>query len=203
MQTDLPIPIPPIHAMPHFIGGLFYGLTAENHLEEFTACYTGGSTQFQEIEFALAEFGKDGWDHEVQAILELGIVVLQIPQTLHTCKNMGDDLAAFTDWASIFMNPAELTATITKHFALHKKAITADIAEEKAHWAAEEWWKAGITAADLLTIAIGPITPVYPTSIVNMSALAVPDFLAGLIYGFTGDNDLPELEACYEGGQQV
>jgi len=155
---------------------------------------------------------------------------------------MDEDLAAFSDWASIFLNPAELTKTVTKHYALHRNAINADIAEEKAHWAAEEWWKAGITAADLMTIAIGPITPVYPTSMVkfrpgctdacflkyaashaedkiglarclkkcdgvseteNMSLLAVPDFIAGLIYGFTGDNDLPEIEACYAGGQQV
>jgi len=65
METGLPIPIPPIHAMPHFIGGLFYGLTAENKLEEITACYTGGSAQYQEVEFALAEFGKGGWDNDL------------------------------------------------------------------------------------------------------------------------------------------
>lgn len=38
---------------------------------------------------------------------------------------------------------------------------------------------------------------------VGLDVLAVPDFVAGLIYGFTGDNDLPEIEACYTGGVQV
>jgi len=42
MQIDtatLPVPIPPLHAMPHFIGGFLFGLTGENNLEEFEACY--------------------------------------------------------------------------------------------------------------------------------------------------------------------
>jgi len=38
---------------------------------------------------------------------------------------------------------------------------------------------------------------------VGTDLMAVPDFVAGLIYGFTGDNDLEELEACYNGGIQV
>jgi hypothetical protein len=189
--------------MPHFLGGFLYGMTAENHLQEIEACYSGAEIMYPEIEFALAELAKGGWDNEVQAILEFGIVVLQVPQALHTCENMGDDLAAIGEWAQIFLNPKELTATVTKHYALHRKAIQADIAADKAHWAAEEWWQAGIVSADLMTLAIGPINPVYPTDMVSLAPLAVPDFVAGLIYGFTGDNDLEELEACYNGGIQV
>ena len=117
---------------------------------------------------------------------------------------MDEDIAAITEWASIFKNPAELTATVTKHYALHRKAINADIAEYKAHVTAEEWWAAGIVAADLATIAIGPITPVYPTiKNVGFSALAIPDYVAGIIFGFTGDNQLPEIEACYSGSLNV
>ena len=28
-------------------------------------------------------------------------------------------------------------------------------------------------------------------------AMAVPDFIAGFMYGMTGDNHLAEIEACY------
>ena len=78
---------------------------------------------YEEIEFALSKIHAHGWDNLTQAILEFGIVALQIPQALHTCEGMGDDLKAIEQWASIFLNPAELTATITKHYALHRKAI--------------------------------------------------------------------------------
>ena len=33
--------------------------------------------------------------------------------------------------------------------------------------------------------------------------LAVPDFVAGFIYGMTGDNHLTEVEACFQGGEQI
>merc|ERR1712048_1183123 len=159
---------------------------------------------YHEIEFALGELGQDGWDPTVQAILEFGIVALQIPQALHNCRNMGDDLAAIEEWASIFTNPEKLSATIAKHMALHHKHITDDIAADKAHWAAEEYWMAGLTTADLATVAIGPITPHYPTMYeTGFDPLSVPDFIAGLIFGFTGDNQLEEIESCYHGGEDI
>ena len=37
-------------------------------------------------------------------------------------------------------------------------------------------------------------------SAVEMDAKAVPDFLAGFIFGLTGDNHLEEIETCYTGG---
>lgn len=33
--------------------------------------------------------------------------------------------------------------------------------------------------------------------------MAVPDFVAGMIFGFTGDNQLPEIEACWHGTQEL
>jgi hypothetical protein len=199
-----PVMLPSTQGIPKFLGGFVWGMTGENHLEEIESCYQGGDMLYHEIEFALGEISQDGWDPTVQAILEFGIVILQIPQALHNCKNMGDDLAAINEWGSIFTNPAKLSATIAKHMALHRKQITSDIAADKAHWAAEEYWMAGLTTADLATVAIGPIEPHYPElSFVGMSAMAIPDFIAGMIFGFTGDNQLPEIESCYHGGQDI
>merc|ERR1712166_625215 len=203
LMETVPIVGVSTQGLPKFIGGFVWGMTGENHLEEIEACYQGGDMMFHEIEFALSELHKDGWDSEVQAILEFGIVALQIPESLKNCKNMGDDLAAIKEWASIFTNPAELSETIAKHFALHRKQIKADIADDKAHWAAAEYWAAGATTADLATTAIGPIKPHYPemeTAIFGFDVMEVPDFIAGLIYGFTGDNKLDEIDACYHGG---
>jgi len=181
-------------------------MTGENHLEEIEGCYQGGDMMYHEIEFALSELHKDGWDPLVQAILEFGIVALQIPQALHACQNMGDDLAAIKEWASIFTEPEKLSATIAKHLALHRKQIKADIAADKAHWAAAEYWMSGLTTADLATVAIGPITPHYPEMYhagYGFDAMTIPDFIAGLIYGFTGDNQLEEIETCYHGGEDI
>lgn len=36
-----------------------------------------------------------------------------------------------------------------------------------------------------------------------LEKMAVPDFVAGFVYGMTGDNHLMEIEACYDGGSDV
>lgn len=65
--------------MPHFIAGIMYGMTTENNLKEIEACYTGAQIMYPEVQYALDEFAKGGWDNELQAIFQLGIVILQIP----------------------------------------------------------------------------------------------------------------------------
>merc|ERR1712038_102069 len=110
---------------------------------------------------------------------------------------MGDELAAFGTWASIFKNPSELVKTVTKHYALHHKAIQTDIAALEADWDAGLFFKSGVDLADLLTLGIGPI--VVTEEVVNLPPVnLVPDFTAGLIYGFTGNNHLDDLQGCME-----
>jgi hypothetical protein len=43
-----------------------------------------------------------------------------------------------------------------------------------------------------IDISIWPFPDLPPVN-------AVPDFVAGLIYGLTGDNHLTELEKCFDG----
>ena len=58
-------------------------------------------------------------------------------------------------------------------------------------WDAKEYFQAGDDLAALMTVAIGPIESETEVSDVTIPPLnLVPDFTAGLIYGFTGDNHL-------------
>ena len=193
----------PLLAIPDFVAGLAYGLTGENNLLEIEACYDGGVIMEQEIVKGIADIKTGGWDYDVQAALEFGLVALQVPAALSTCEGMDDDLAAIEDWASIFKNPAKLSATVASHYALHRKAIKSDIGSLETNFGAGDFFQAGQDAADLLKLAIGPIKPVYPTaSFPNGFVSAVPEFAAGFVFGFVGDNHLAEMEACYTGGEQ-
>ena len=75
---------------------------------------------------------------------------------------MGDDIHALEVWASIFLSPGELAAQVAKNYKKNKNLIKADIAIDKAQWEAHQWWAAGITTADLATLAIGPVETHYP-----------------------------------------
>ena len=34
-------------------------------------------------------------------------------------------------------------------------------------------------------------------------AVSIPEFIAGFMFGMTGDNNLTEVEACYQGAQSL
>jgi len=37
----------------------------------------------------------------------------------------------------------------------------------------------------------------------GIDAIAIPDFVAGLIFGLTGDNHLDEIEDCLQDGEKI
>jgi hypothetical protein len=82
------------------------------------------------------------------------------PTILADCKNTQDDLKAIEAWATIFTNKSKLVATVTKNFLLHKKGVKADIADMKTEWAADQFFQAGVTAADIVIKTVGPINTV-------------------------------------------
>jgi len=138
----------------HILAGFIYGMTTENHLTELEACYSGGTLMEHEIVKSISDFKHGGWNDITQGVLQLIIVALQLPQELHTCENMQDDISAIESWANNFTDVSSLVPKLTKHFLLHKKAIFADIDTLKADMAAEEYFQVGVEAADIVTILL-------------------------------------------------
>eukprot|EP00354_Favella_ehrenbergii_P003814 CAMPEP_0170455760 /NCGR_PEP_ID=MMETSP0123-20130129/3613_1 /TAXON_ID=182087 /ORGANISM="Favella ehrenbergii, Strain Fehren 1" /LENGTH=479 /DNA_ID=CAMNT_0010718997 /DNA_START=15 /DNA_END=1454 /DNA_ORIENTATION=+ len=180
-----------------FVAGFIFGMTGDNHLTEIEACYAGGALMTAEIETGIADIKKGGVDNDIQAAMQFGLAILQIPQALSTCKNMDEDIAAIESWAQIFTNPTQLAATVSKHYLFHKAEIKADISTLESDWDSDLFYKAGNDLADLMVLAIGPIeSTVEGLPDLPLPLNAVPDFVAGLIFGFTGDNQLDELRVC-------
>lgn len=127
-------------------------------------------------------------------------VVSNFPVTLAACESMQDDITALEQWAAIFKSPTALIADVTKHMILHKKEITQDISDVKTEWGMKEYFLSGKSAADLLTVAIGPVkTEETVAAVPNFDLLELPEIAAGFVYGMVGDNHLSEMEACYAG----
>jgi hypothetical protein len=122
----------PILAAPKFAAGVVYGLVGENNLTEIETCAHDGVSMVPEIEAALHELISGDF---VQAVESLVSLVEEVPGLLFDCKGMNDDITAIEEWASIIGNKTELVATVTKNFLLHRKKITADIADVKDAWA--------------------------------------------------------------------
>ena len=147
----------PLFAAPEYVSGIIYGLVGENHLTELQTCGKDSSAIIPIIEAAM----KDLESGQIsQAILKLSEILVELPTILTDCSNTHEDVRAIEAWATIFTNKTQLVATVTKNFLLHKKAVKADIAEMKLEWAADSFFKAGVTAADIVVKTVGPIKPI-------------------------------------------
>ena len=80
--------------------------------------------------------------------------------TTSDCKPsaMTEDIAALKHWASVFKEPTKLAEIIGKHLILGHKAIGDKISSLKSEWSSDEFYPAGEDLADIITIAIGPVT---------------------------------------------
>jgi ABC-type ATPase with predicted acetyltransferase domain len=144
----------PVKVPFEFVAGHLYGFVEDNHLEELETCYKDDKGSFVMVENAIKAF--EAGQNE-QAIELIGDLVASLPADVSDCKAASAELKAVEDWASIFTNKKELISNVSKHFLLHKKAMTADITTLKSDWSQGEYFQAGDVAADLLTLAVGPV----------------------------------------------
>lgn len=41
------------------------------------------------------------------------------------------------------------------------------------------------------------------SSVLTFNAISIPEFLAGFMFGIYGENNLEEIQRCYEGGDAI
>ena len=123
-------------------------------MAELETCYTDDKGSFVMVENAIKAFEAGQTE---QAIELIGDFVASLQTDVSDCKAASADLKAIEDWAAIFTNKKQLISTVSKHYLLHKKAMTADITTLKSDWSQAEYFQAGNVAADLLTLAVGPV----------------------------------------------
>ena len=186
----------PIDAPFLFLGGLLEGMVGDNHLTEIQTCVTDSEGVVTQVEGVVKDIEAGHW---FKAAEDVKSVITNFPTTLSACEHMQDDIAAIESWAQIFKSKTGLIADITKHMILHKKEITQDISDVKTEWAAKEYFKSGKSAADLITVAVGPIQKETAVELPNFDILELPEIAAGFVYGMVGDNHLSEMESCYAG----
>ena len=183
-------------AVPDFIAGLLYGFTEVNNLTEIESCYEGGKKDIDLFNTALQDLEQGDI---TKATLALAKAMHNLSDDVDACKmtSMADDLHAVELWADIFLHPVKLVEVATEHYYLHKIGISRDIKHEKEDWALGNYFQAGVETADALEKLIGPVYPKNSNDLPGFTVMEVPDFIAGFLYGWTGDNNLTEIEACY------
>ena len=192
----------PLDAPILFLGGLMEGLVQENHLTEISTCAVDAEATVVDVEDLVGDVLAGRW---FRAAEKTKATVRDFKTSIAACESMGDDLTALESWASIFLSPTTLIATVTKHMLFHRSEIMADVNSVKYDWNAGEYYKAGQATADLLYYAVGPVeTPTLSAEEEeNFGIMTIPDLAAGFVYGMVGENHLTEMEACYQGSADL
>lgn len=129
-------------------------MVGDNHLTEMQTCYNTTSELGGFLEAALKDL--EGF-HIFGALKQFEEFVYHFQLDVAPCTQMQDDVSAIELWAQAFKTPKTLVSSATKHYLLHKRAITQDIATLKADYAANSYFATGRTAADIVTILVGEI----------------------------------------------
>lgn len=148
-------------AIPDFVAGFIYGFTGDNQLDNIEGCFDGSTGIYINVREGIDNIHEDGatWVDYTEAAINFGGAALLLPDSLSHCKHLGKDISEIEDWAQIFMpeNRTQLIKTLTRNWAFHRKAIDADLVAVKTDWINEDYFDAGVAAADGLTIATGGV----------------------------------------------
>ena len=139
-----------------FVGGLMEGLVGDNHLTEFSSCFTDAEAVVKDVEAVVTDVKGKHW---IKAAKAVKTTVTGFETALHDCEGMDDDIAAIKSWSKVFGSKAGFIETVTKHMMFHHSEIMSDVTDVETEWSAAEYFQSGKSAAAALTIALGPINP--------------------------------------------
>merc|ERR1712060_914257 len=137
-----------------FLGGFLDGMAVDNNLAELQTCGTDAETFVTDVEALIADLNAGDM---IKAARQAKKTLNEVSVVTADCENMQEDLTALKSWASIFTNVSQLVETVGKHMVFHKSEIMSDAHMVSADWSSGMYFASGKAAADLMTVAIGPV----------------------------------------------
>ena len=137
--------------------GIMYGITKRENLDDLATCFYGAD----EFVFDLVKSFQMLTSRTLAGLINgatlLLETVLYIPSDLINCYKSVDDAKALEQWASIFIKPKELTATIEFNIKHHFPAISIELAKAKKLYAQEFYFNFGEALGEIVVIVTTPI----------------------------------------------
>ena len=189
----LKMDLPPVEEfVPDFTAGLLYGFTGNDHRAELEGCMTDLDPLAQDM-LAIVADAKAG--HFLKIGTDLGNVIWMLPDAVSSCGELTAlqaDLDVVTEWAEILKHPAQASKMASKNWLFHGVHVKKDITTLNADYESADYYGVGTNTADIALTLLPPQTAVALPPVDPF----VPDFTAGLIKGFTGNDHRVELEGC-------
>ena len=189
MSIDFKAPI-------EFVGGFLDGMVGDNHLDELYTCEHDVDAIVKSVDTLLRLFEEKKYD-ELWSFFKSFPTTMMI--SLKECSTIGDDVKAIEEWSKIFDDKTKLIETVTEHMLIHKKKIKSDIKAAKTDWNSGNFYQAGEDAADLLTLALGPIEKEQNLVATQAYGFEIKDiftFLGGFMLEILKLEKVPDFMTC-------
>ena len=185
-----------------FLGGFMLEILKLEKVPDFMTCGINAVIMAEEVNWIMKYASAKDIGFTTKLIVGF---IKDLPDTLITpCKSgITEQFEELKEWVEgLTSDLPSLLETIAKNLALHTQTVATIIADIQAKSAADDFMSVGKDVAYLIELATGKVEPAPPTllQVVDLDLMAVPDFVAGFMYGMTGNNHLDEIESCFKGG---
>lgn len=185
----------PVTAFPDFLAGFVNDTIVRNNMTQTKACLDFVRKESELSLDAMNELALGDMD---AAIEKAKAIESTLMDQCDACKAAVPELMAFEGFTRQFADHDALMQLVTKNYLLHQKEINDDLAAFAKAYAAADYNTCGDLASKISNLCLGnvPMPTVMFNGQLNFDAISVPEFVAGLIYGFTQNNHLGELQTC-------
>ena len=139
-------------------GGVFYGLTGANNLEELHTCMKDADIFSMELVHAFnlvtEESDMRGYIAAYRLIVN---AVSDFPTYVSTCESTSSDWSALGDWSSIFLHPVQLVKRVSSNLIHSFVDVTKHTLRARSHLKREEFFSFGNEIGTLVGMLTQPV----------------------------------------------
>ena len=135
--------------------GVMNGIVHEDHLNYLLGCMNGTEKIVTDVEDAVHEFSQGTFWSVTAGILDLKMLIVDIPLTITNCGDIPQDFTKLFNFFTIFGNMTLLTQRVTYNMIWYYSDIMVDVNAAIAFYVAEDFYNFGDKVGDALVLACG------------------------------------------------
>ena len=150
-------------------GGVFYGLTGADNLDELHTCMTDADIFSMELVHAfklITEFNDDKRSY-ISAYRLIVNAISDFPSYISTCGSTGSDWSALGDWFTIFIHPVNLVKRVSANLIHEFLDVTKHTIRAHGHLVREEYFNFGNEIGTIVGMLTQPVNEDLYTAMGN------------------------------------
>ena len=132
------------------VGGILVG--AFTHHTSIKQCFDGSKDVFTHFSAAYSNLRKETHSGVESGLIEIGKALSKIPDTIKSCKDVGNIMTKLRSLAVMFSNPTLLTVNAGKNIIWHFRSIYKEIKSVVGAYEHRNWFSMGMSIGVIIDL---------------------------------------------------